>query len=99
MKKPDDIANIEQRIGTFKKNKNTESVDISEKSPHSGAAKGFQLSVELVSAVLIGAAMGYFLDILFGLKPWLLCLFTVFGGAAGILNVYRSAKAEDEGER
>jgi len=32
-------------------------------------------------------------------KPWLLMVFMFFGGAAGVLNVYRFAKSEDKKRR
>jgi ATP synthase protein I len=41
--------------------------------------------------MLIGFACGYYLDKWLGTGPWLLLLFTIFGLAAGISNVYRTA--------
>jgi ATP synthase protein I len=46
-----------------------------------------------VLAVLIGAAIGYWLDRLTGLSPLFFILFFFFGLAAGILNVVRTASA------
>ena len=54
---------------------------------------GLRIGVELFSAIIVGAGIGYLLDNLFGSKPWMLM---IFGGAAGILNVYRLAQKEDE---
>lgn len=44
-----------------------------------------------VLAIVIGVAAGYFLDRWLGTSPWFFFLFFLFGLAAGILNVYRTA--------
>ena len=44
-----------------------------------------------VLAIVIGAWFGWLLDKWLGTSPWLFLLFFVFGLAAGILNVYRTA--------
>ena len=54
--------------------------------------KAFQLSTELVSAVLVATIIGFILDNWFGTKPWLIIIFFFIGVAAGIINVIRSAK-------
>ena len=50
-----------------------------------------KLGTELVSATLVGGAIGYGLDRWLDSKPWLMVLFLVLGIAAGFLNLYRSA--------
>ncbi len=57
-----------------------------------GSALGmaWRLGLELVSALVVGVAIGYLLDRWLGTKPWLLVLFFVLGAAAGMLNVYRT---------
>ena len=45
----------------------------------------------MVLAVVIGAGIGYLLMTQFGLGRWVFFLFFVFGVAAGIINVYRTA--------
>ena len=54
--------------------------------------KAFQLSTELVSAVLVATIIGFILDNWFDTKPWLIIIFLFIGVAAGIINVIRSAK-------
>ena len=54
--------------------------------------KAFQLSTELVSAVLVATIIGFILDNWFGTKPWLIIVFFFIGVATGIINVIRSAK-------
>jgi ATP synthase protein I len=57
----------------------------------SAIARGFRLSTELVAGVLVGAAIGWGLDKLFGISPWGLIVFLLLGFAAGVLNVMRAA--------
>lgn len=61
-------------------------------SPGSALSLAMRVGVELVSAVAIGVAIGWFLDSQFGTRPWLMLVFIFLGGAAGILNVYRMAR-------
>ena len=58
----------------------------------SSFGKAFQLSTELVSAVLVATIIGFILDNWFDTKPWLIIIFFFIGVATGIINVVRSAK-------
>ena len=49
------------------------------------------VGISVVLAMLIGFACGDYLDKWLGSGPWLRLLFTIFGLAAGISNVYRTA--------
>ena len=61
-------------------------------SKKSSFGKAFQLSTELVSAVLVATIIGFILDNWFDTRPWLIIIFFFIGVAAGITNVIRSAK-------
>jgi ATP synthase protein I len=50
---------------------------------------GFRAGVEVVSALIVGAAAGFFLDRWLGTWPWLFLLFFVMGSVAGVLNIFR----------
>jgi ATP synthase protein I len=54
-----------------------------------GMAAGFRVMSELVSTVIVGAAIGWGLDRLTGLSPLFLIAFVVLGFGAGFRNVYR----------
>ena len=58
----------------------------------SSFGKAFQLSTELVSAVLVATIIGFILDNWFDTKPWLIIVFFFIGVVAGIMNVIKSAK-------
>jgi ATP synthase protein I len=54
-------------------------------------SKGYRLISEFVAGVLVGAAVGFGLDKLFGTLPLFLIIFVLVGFAAGILNMSRAA--------
>ena len=91
MKKiPDDIKQMDERIRKLKAKEKTE-------SQFAHAAKvGFRIGAELISGVIVGAGIGYLLDILFGTRPLLLIIFLFLGGVAGFLNVYRFVKSMEK---
>ncbi len=62
-------------------------------------AKGFsqgevawRMVIELATGILLGSAIGYGLDVLFGTLPVLLIVFSLFGFAAGIKTMLGTAK-------
>ncbi|MGB0682732.1 MAG: AtpZ/AtpI family protein [Magnetovibrionaceae bacterium] len=62
----------------------------------SGLGLAFRVGVELVAGVIVGLAIGWALDEWLGTRPWLMLVFILLGGAAGILNVYKVAQGYDE---
>ena len=83
--------NLKTRLKIAKskyKNKNQSNND----NEKSSFGKAFQLSTELVSAVLVATIIGFILDNWFDTKPWLIKIFFFIGVATGIINVIRSAK-------
>lgn len=51
--------------------------------------KASVIGLHLVSGIIVGAVIGYFLDKWLGTGPWLKIVFFIIGVAAGFLNVYR----------
>ena len=83
MKKiPEDIRELEEKIARQREKENRL------REP-AGAS-------EYAGAAGVGRAVGYVIDRMAGSRPFFLTAFLFLGGAAGILNVYRLAKAEDE---
>ena len=62
----------------------------------SAAGVGVQIAADLLAGVLVGAGVGYVLDMILGVRPIMLAVFLLFGGAAGFLNVYRTVKNEEK---
>ncbi len=62
-------------------------------------AKGFsqgevawRMVIELATGIMLGTAIGYGLDVLFGTLPIFLVIFSLFGFAAGVKTMLGSAK-------
>ena len=51
-----------------------------------------RISMEMVAALVVGGAIGWFLDRFFGTEPWLLLAFLVLGFAAGTMNAVRESQ-------
>ena len=58
--------------------------------PRGPLGLAFRIGVELVSALAVGVAIGYGLDLWLGTKPWLMIVFFFLGAGGGILNLYRA---------
>ncbi len=59
--------------------------------PQTALGLAFRVSVELVSAVAVGLAIGWVLDEWLDTRPWVMVVFIILGFAAGVMNVYRMA--------
>ena len=58
----------------------------------SAAHMAWRMTLELVVGGLVGAAMGWGLDVLLGTRPIFLIVFVLLGMAAGIRTALRSAE-------
>ncbi|APO73763.1 ATP synthase subunit I [Rhizobium etli 8C-3] len=56
-----------------------------------GYAEAMKLSSEFISAIIVGALLGYLLDRFVGTAPWGLIVLLLLGFCAGVLNVLRAA--------
>ncbi|MFC6490251.1 AtpZ/AtpI family protein [Nitratireductor sp. GCM10026969] len=56
-----------------------------------GFANALRLSSEFIAGIVVGAALGWFIDEMAGTSPWGLIIFLLLGFGAGIVNVLRSA--------
>lgn len=61
-----------------------------------GLGIAFRVGTEMLVATLLGSLMGFALDKFFDTSPWFLIAGVFLGGAAGTLNVYRTAQTFDE---
>ena len=68
--------------------------DSEKKGTFMGSA--FKLGTELVSAVVVGTIIGFILDSWFDTKPWLIIIFFFLGTAAGMSNIFKTAKKIQE---
>ncbi|TCL75844.1 AtpZ/AtpI family protein [Rhizobium sp. BK251] len=56
-----------------------------------GYAQAMKLSSEFISAIVVGAILGYLFDRFVGTAPWGMIILLLLGFCAGVLNVLRSA--------
>ena len=85
------IKEITTRLEIAKKNIKDEQKN-NQGSNAASLGKALKISTELVAAVVVGSTIGFLLDSWFDTKPLLTILFFFMGVAAGILNVFKSAK-------
>lgn len=70
-----------------------------EPPPQTNTAKGFsqgevawRMVIELATGIMLGTAIGYGIDALFGTLPIFLVIFSLFGFAAGVKTMLGSAR-------
>jgi ATP synthase protein I len=61
-----------------------------------GMGVGFRMASDFAAAVLVGVALGWGLDTLFGWSPWGLLSCLMLGFAAGVRNVVATAKKAND---
>ena len=83
------LNNINKRLG---RDVNKQEASEIKKPGNSGMAQGMRIASEFVSAILVGAAIGYAIDWFFDIAPFAMILFLLLGFVAGVLNVMRAAK-------
>ena len=86
-----DGGSFEERLRTAQERRSN---DPSQPAPQTAGTPspmgiGVRVGVELVAALVVALAMGWGLDRWLGTTPWLLGLFVLLGGAAGVANVWR----------
>ena len=86
---PRSLKDLDERIRAAEERHGGDESDESSRRG-SGLSLAFRIGVELVSALIVGVAIGLGLDTWLDTKPWFLLLFFVLGSAAGILNVFRT---------
>lgn len=64
--------------------------DAQSEESRKGMALGFKISSEFISAVAVGAILGYLVDRFAGTSPWGLIVLLLLGFCAGVLNVLRA---------
>ena len=89
------LKELSTRLEIAKKNiKKDALIDKSRNAASLG--KALKISTEFVAAVVVGSTIGFLLDNWFDTKPLLTVCFFLMGVAAGMLNVFRSAKKMNE---
>ena len=84
---PPSLEKLDERLRAAKAKRRSAEATSTERGK--GLAFAMRIGVEIVAALIVGVAVGYFLDRWLGTKPWFLLLFFVLGAAAGFVNVFR----------
>lgn len=89
-----DLDALEQRIAQARESSSETRGEKKQanEADRQGLALAFRVGIELVSAVAVGLGIGWLLDEWLGTRPWLMLVFILLGGGAGILNVFRMAR-------
>jgi ATP synthase protein I len=87
------LSALDDRIAALKK---SQEGGPKKEEHYSAAQVGWRMVTELVAGLGIGLGIGYGLDLLLGTIPIFLVLFTMWGLAAGIKTMLRSAKEIQE---
>ena len=95
MRKPEDIKLLEERIEKLER-KEEKRKKTSDNTFIYATKMGFRVGAELLSGVLVGAGIGYFLDKTLNTRPLFLSSLLIIGACAGFLNVYRFIKREEK---
>lgn len=67
-----------------------------ENKAQSLSGKFFNVGIELVAGVFVGAGLGLLVDWLWGTSPWGLIILFILGSAAGLRNVYRALTTQEK---
>lgn len=65
----------------------------------SSAMKYTGLGLELVVSTFVGGAIGYWLDGITGLSPWLMVTFLILGAASGFLTIFKAMQKMEREEK
>lgn len=94
---PRSLDDISSRLRAAReREQSTQGTGRGERVKPSGLGLGMRIGVELVAAVAVGVVIGLGLDYWLGTRPWLMVLFMLLGGAAGVMNVQRVMRNMDD---
>jgi ATP synthase protein I len=89
---PDRLRALEERLAKVNGARPQEERGTTGKAFSQGEM-AWRMVIELVSGMLLGLAIGYGLDWLFGTRPVFLVIFALLGFAAGVRTMLGTAKA------
>lgn len=100
MTEPDDpssLKNLDRRLKEARTRRQAEKDRGAEgrgRAADTGMGLGFRIAVDMLAALVVGVGLGLLLDRWLDTAPLFLILFLFLGGAAGVLNAYRSASGQ-----
>ena len=86
-------ADLEARIARAQARRPAQAaVEQRRQSDMSGLSRGFRLASEFAAAIIVGAGLGYLIDMVLPTRPWAMVVLLLLGFAAGVLNVVRATR-------
>ena len=92
MKKNDNLPSLDKLQAKIDALKSAEKL---EAKPNTDMAKAVRLLTDLAAGVIMGVGVGYFIDEWTGKTPLFMIVGLFIGMAAGVSNMFRSAKIID----
>jgi ATP synthase protein I len=89
---PDPLARLGEQIDRARAERLRQEASGRGGAPRGGVGLGLRMATELAAALIVGLALGWVVDRVFGTRPWGLIIFFFLGVAAGMVNVFRAAK-------
>ncbi len=87
---PEESADFDRRLAEARQRQGLEKpASPGPKANASLLGIGLRVGVEMVAAMVVGAFLGYWLDRVLHTKPFVMIVFLLLGGAAGVRNVWR----------
>ena len=86
-----EVSPLDDLGSRLKRARGAQPVEPDPTTPRSGLATALRLAAEMISALIVGGGIGWFLDHWLDTRPWLLLVFLLLGAIAGMLNAYRAA--------
>lgn len=92
--KKDKLSSLEELDEKIKKAKGV--AEESDKPRKQQVLNPTRVSLELFSGVVVGAALGYYVDKWLGTSPIFLIILFFFGVAGGAMNIYKLISQQDD---
>lgn len=87
---PDRLRALEKRLADLRGEPKQKATSVAKGLSHGELA--WRMVIELSTGIVVGTAIGYGLDRLFGTLPILLVIFSLFGFAAGVRTMMGTAR-------
>jgi ATP synthase protein I len=89
---PDPLARLGEQIDRARAERLRQEADGRGGPPPGAMGLGLRMATELAATLIVGLALGWAVDRVFGTRPWGLIVFFFLGVAAGMVNVFRAAR-------
>jgi ATP synthase protein I len=98
-KDPADLSALNAKLRAAReRNQGPDGKAGSQDAGQSSSGYGLRLSVELIAGLLAGLGLGWTIDWFVGSRPWFMLIFMFLGLGAGVYNVIRLSKQQQEAE-